>query len=239
VGVLFSMMPAPFGEVAPTRIRAALAFVVAFAIAIPSLGNAHTLSNEPAALLLGALTETMIGAVIGLTVRVALAAADTAGSLAGTAMGLGFANQVDPLFGGEAVPTSHILNSLSVLIFFVLSGHHVVVQALSASLTLAPPGGPFPTFQLENMVVLGSRIVAQGLRIASPVVATMFLVQLGLALVARAAQRVQIFTLSFGVTATLGVLVMLMAAPQIAQTIAATIGAIPDAIAQVMPGVAR
>jgi flagellar biosynthetic protein FliR len=89
------------------------------------------------------------------------------------------------------------------------------------------------------MVVLGSRIVAQGLRIASPVVATMFLVQLGLALVARAAQRVQIFTLSFGVTATLGVLVMLMAAPQIAQTIASTIGAIPDAIAQVMPGVAR
>jgi flagellar biosynthesis protein FliR len=239
VGILFSMLPAPFGEVAPVRIRAVLGFVSAFAISIPTLGNAHGLSTEPAVLLIGSLTELMVGAVMGLTVRTALAAADTAGTLAGNAMGLGFANQIDPLFGGEGVPTSAIMNSLAVMIFFVLNGHHVVLQALSASLTLAPPGGGVPTFALDELVTLGSRIVAQGLRIASPVVATMFIVQLGLALVARAAPRVQIFALSFGVTVTIGALILVMSAPQLAQTIGATIATIPDSLAQVMPGAAR
>ena len=239
VAVLFSMLPAPFGEVAPVRIRAVLGFLVAFSISIPSLGNAYGLSTEPAVLFIGSLTEMLVGAVMGLTVRTVLAAADTAGTLAGNAMGLGFANQIDPLFGGEGVPTSAIMNSIAVMLFFVLNGHHVVLQALSASLTLAPPGGEVPEFQLDQLVVLGSRIVAQGLRIASPVVATMFIVQLGLALVARAAPRVQIFALSFGVTVTIGALILVMSAPQLAQTIGSTIATIPDSLAHVMPGAPR
>ena len=239
VGVLFALLPAPFGEVAPVRIRAVLGFLVAFAISLPSLGNAYGLSVDPPVLLIGSLTELMVGAVMGLTVRTTLAAADSAGTLAGTAMGLGFANQIDPLFGGEGVPTSAIMNSLAVLIFFVLNGHHVVLEALSASLTLAPPGGGIPSFQFDELIVLGSKIVAQGLRIASPVVATMFIVQLGLALVARAAPRVQIFALSFGVTITIGALILVMSAPQLAQTIGATIATIPDALARVMPGAPR
>ena len=153
VGVMFSMLPAPFGDVAPPTVRAVLAFLVSFAITLPTLGNAYRMSTEPVDLLIGALTETVVGAVIGVTVRAALAAAEAAGTIAGTAMGLNFASQVDPLFGGESVPTAHIMNSLAVLIFFVLTGHHVVLEALSATLTLAPPGGDVPSFDGTALVV--------------------------------------------------------------------------------------
>lgn len=239
VGVLLAMMPAPFGDVAPPTIRALLAFLVAFAITLPTAGNAYRMSTEPVDLLIGGLTELVVGAVMGVTVRAALAAAEVAGMIAGTAMGLNFASQLDPLFGGESVPTAHILNSLAVLIFFVLSGHHAALEALSATLTLAPPGGGFPSFDGTALIRIGGRIMAQGLRIAAPVVATLFLVQLGLALASKAAPRVQVFALSFGVLITMGVLVLLMSAPQLAQTIGSVVATIPDALAQIMPRVQR
>ncbi|MDB4989007.1 MAG: flagellar biosynthetic protein FliR [Myxococcaceae bacterium] len=239
VVVAFALLPAPFGDLAPARIRAALSFIIAFAIALPTLGNAMSLPTDPAHLLISALSELLIGSVIGLTVRVTLGAAEAAGTLAGNAMGLGFANQVDPLFHSEGVPTTSLVSSLAVVIFFVLRGHHTVIEALSASLTIAPCGQGFPTFQAHHLLTLGTRIVAQGLRIASPVVATMFIVQLGTALVARAAPRVQVFALSFGVSVTLGALVLVVSAPQLAQGLATTISTIPDTLAQMLSGGAR
>lgn len=239
VAVVFALMPAPFGELAPVRVRAALSFMVAFVIALPTLGDASSLSVEPAQLLLSALTELIVGAVIGLTVRVTLAVAEIAGTLAGNAMGLGFAQHVDPLFGSEGVPTSSLIGSLGVLIFFVLRGHHVVLEALSASLTLAPCGGGFPSMNPARLALLGTRMVAQGLRIASPVVATMFVVQLGTALVARAAPRVQVFALSFGVSVSIGALVLLMCAPEVAQGLAALVHGIADHLVELLPRGAR
>jgi flagellar biosynthetic protein FliR len=239
VAIVLSMMPAPFGELAPARIRAALSFLIAFSLTIPTLGQAHTIPIDPAPLLVSSLAETMIGAVIGLTVRVTLAAAEAAGTLLGTSMGLGFANTIDPLFSDEGVPTTSLIGSLAVLVFFVLRGHHVVLEALSASLALAPCGHGFPQFPADRMIVLGSRIVAQGLRIASPVVATMFIVQLGMALVAKAAPRVQIFSLSFGVAVSIGALVIVASAPHIAQGLANLVSGIPDTLAQLLPGSAR
>jgi len=239
VAVAMSLMPAPFGELAPTRIRAALSFVIAFAITLPSLGQATTLSTDPMPLLLSSLSETLVGTVIGLTVRVALAAAEAAGTIAGNAMGLGFANQIDPLFNSEGVPTTTLMASLAVLIFFVLRGHHTVIEALSASLTIAPCGGAFPTFAPDQLLGIGSRIVAQGLRIASPVVGTSFIVQLGTALVARSAPRVQVFALTFGVSVTIGALVLVASAPQIAQGMAATLSAVPETLAKVLYGGSR
>lgn len=236
VAVVLALLPAPFGELAPVRIRAALSFVLAYVLALPGLGNAYTLSFEPASLLVSGLSELIVGAVIGLTVRVTLAAAESAGTLVGNAMGLGFAGQMDPLFGSEGLPTTTLTSSLAVLIFFVLRGHHVVLEALSASLTLAPSGAGFPALRMASLPLVGARIITQGLRIAAPVVATMFIVQLGTALVARAAPRVQIFALSFGVSVSIGALVLLMSAPELAQSIAGTISTIPDALVQVMPG---
>ena len=110
VAIMLALLPAPFGELAPARIRAALSFVLAFALTLPTLGDAHQISLEPAPLLISGLTELLVGAVIGLTVRVTLAAAEAAGTLTGTAMGLGFANQIDPLFGDEGVPTTTLIS---------------------------------------------------------------------------------------------------------------------------------
>jgi flagellar biosynthesis protein FliR len=236
VAMVLAMLPAPFGELAPSTIRGALSFVIAFVITLPALHAIPNLGTEPLAMLGFAGSEFLVGTAIGLTARVTLAAAEAAGTLAGNSMGLGFANQVDPLFNSEGVPTTSLLSYVAVLIFFVLRGHHAVIEALSASLITAPPAKGFASLPTDVLLMLGTKIVAQGLRIAAPVVGTMFISQLGMALVSRAAPRVQIFSLSFGVAVSVGALILVASAPQVAQGMANTLATIPDTLAQLLSG---
>jgi flagellar biosynthetic protein FliR len=236
VAVVLALMPSPFGDLAPMRIRAVLSFLLAMVLCIPHLGRAPLLVIEPGPLLVAAVTEVFVGSVIGLTARVTLAAAEIAGTIAGNAMGLGFAGSIDPLFGQEALPTTALMNSLGVLTFFALRGHHALFEALYASLSLVPAGEALSAIQANELTALGANMVAQGLRIASPVVATLFIVQLGTALVARAAPRVQIFALSFGVTVSVGALVLVTSAPQVASAISTATSSLLPMLTRVLRG---
>ena len=233
VALTFAALPAPFGGVTPLRIRTALSLVTTAALVLPQLDRLPNLPLQPTILLQAAIYELFIGGVIGLTVRVTLAAAEVAGGIAGQSMGLGFAGSVDPTHGESILPTTHILESLGTLIFFSFNGHHLVLAALGASFRAAPIGvAPDAAWGL-SVANLGAELVARGLQIAAPVVATMFIVQLGTAFVSRTAPRVHLFAFAFSVSIAAGMVVLWVAAPAVCTAIAVQIKHLPDALAAI------
>lgn len=236
VGVMLAAMPAPFGSVAPVRIRVALGLLIAVALSLPQAALAHELPLEPLALLRLAIPEAFVGMLLGTTVRVTLAGAQIAGTAIGFSSGLAFANSLDPTFGESAPPTSRALSSFAVVLFFTLGGHHAAMEALSQSMELAPVGDAFANVSEHGVLSIGANMMAQGLRIASPVVATMFIVQLGMALVSRAAPRVQLFSLTFAVAVSAGLLTLLVAIPSVAPAIAGDIQRLPADLAAAFGG---
>ncbi|MEM6955780.1 MAG: flagellar biosynthetic protein FliR [Myxococcota bacterium] len=234
VGAVFAAMPAPFGAVAPVRVRAALTFVVALTIAWPTLGVAATELDTATGIFRAGVGEVFIGGVIGVTVRVILASILVAGSAIGFSSGLAFAQSVDPALGENMSPISRALSSLGIAFFLILEGHHVLLDALTASARVAPVGDAFAAISHAGVVAVSGDMVAHGLRIASPVVATMFIVQLGLALTSRAAPRVQIFQLTFAVAVSSGLLLLFVASPSLAPSMAAEIRRLPQLIATVL-----
>ncbi|MGB0679821.1 MAG: flagellar biosynthetic protein FliR [Polyangiales bacterium] len=234
VAVIFASFPPPFSSVAPGRMRALLSLLVAWLLCL-SLPALPTVTVEPMpALLKAVLGEVLAGGVIGLTVRATLAAAEIAGDIAAFSMGLAFAASVDPLHGGQSTPVAQVMNALAALIFFALEAHHAVLQALVASLHTAPPGGAFVILTRTNVLHIGGEMLAHGLRFASPVVATMFIVQLSTGLVARAAPRVNLFSLAFGIAATVGMLTLLVSAPSIVHAITAVVRTLGPELARVV-----
>jgi len=231
VGAMLAALPAPLGSVAPVRVRVALGLLIAITLALPHVSLAATLPTDPAAMVALAFPELFVGLIIGVTVRVTLAAAEVAGTAIGFSSGLAFANSLDPTFGESSAPTSRALGAFAVVLLFVLHGHHSALLALSESLDLAPPGHAFAIAAQEGVVNIGASLMARGLRIASPVVATMFIVQLGMALVSRAAPRVQLFSLTFAVAVSAGLLTLLVAIPSLAPSIAADIHRLPADLA--------
>lgn len=227
VGIVLASLPAPFGSGAPVRIRVALGLFITLAICSPYWDSAPAIAIDPIVLGRAALGELLVGAVIGLTVRVTLAAAEVAGNLAGMSMGQGFAGSVDPSFGEQMLPVGRLFSSLTILIFFALEGHHVTLAALAWSLQRAPVGDALHAGIHTGVVEIAGGLVARGLRIASPIVAAMFIVQLGMGLVARAAPRVQVFSLTFAITSAVGALVLLASAPAVTAALAESVGELP------------
>jgi flagellar biosynthesis protein FliR len=222
-------LPAPFGGVAPMRIRTALSVVLTIATLVPLMGSLQPIATDPVTLGRAAACELLIGSVMGMTVRVTLAATEIAGTMAGQAMGLGFATSVDPTYGESILPTAYILGALGTLIFLAFNGHHVVIAALAESFARVPVGQALPPAVRYSALSLGGDLVARGLQIAAPVVATMFIVQLGTAFVSRSAQRVNLFAFSFSVGIAAGLLVLWVSAPSLANAITAQVRRLPDA----------
>lgn len=236
VGIVFASLPAPFGSVTPVRIRVVLTLFVSLALCAARQDGAPVIELEPVTLGRAALGELLVGAVIGLTVRVTLAAAEVAGNLAGTSMGQGFAASVDPTFGEQALPVGRLLGALMVLIFFAMDGHHVMLAALAWSLDAFPVGDAVGRIGGPGLLEVGAGLLARGLQIASPIVAAMFIVQLGMGLVARSAPRVQVFSLTFAVTSAVGGLVLFASAPAVAAALAETVAELPSLLSDALRG---
>lgn len=219
VGIAMASLPAPFGALSPTRIRVALGVLIAFALSTPRTDLLSSVHLDIPWLLQAGFGEVLLGTVIGLTARVTLAVADIAGSFVGLSMGMGFGGTVDPNYEEPTPSIAQALSAFTTLIFFALHGHHAVLAALGNSLHTAPPGETFVVLADDGVMRLGSTMVAHGLRIASPVVATMFLVQLGTALISKVAPRVHLFTLTFAIAVSAGALVLYTAMPSIATSL--------------------
>jgi flagellar biosynthetic protein FliR len=236
VALTFAGLPAPFGGVAPVRIRTALSVVVTLALLAASIDGLPRLPLEPALLGKAAVFELFIGALIGMTVRVTMAAAEAAGSMAGQAMGLGFAGSVDPTHGESVLATTYLLDSLGGLIFLSLGCHHIVLSALAASFHAAPIGAAISSGWQSSALSLGTDLIAAGLQIASPVIACMFIVQIGVAFVSRTAPRVHLFGFAFSITVGAGMLILWVAAPAVCTALVHRVQHLPDALSALGSG---
>jgi flagellar biosynthesis protein FliR len=236
VGITFAALPAPFGSVAPTTSRLALTLLIGFALCVPSFDPDQPIPLDPVVLTRIALVELFVGGVIGMTVRVMLGAAEIAGSAIGQVIGLGFASTVDPNQGDSVLPTTTLLGHVGTLIFLGLEGHHALLGALAQSFRIAPIGEPLGHVFGAGVLQIGSQMMARGMQIASPVIATMFIVQLGTALAARAAPRVHLMAFTFSVVVAAGILALFVAAPSVIAAVGSEMKRIPEALAAVVGG---
>lgn len=213
VGIAFASMPAPLGAGAPMVVRAGVGFLIAATLAVATPPPPGEIVLDPFYLGLAATGEAILGAAIGLTARAVVAAAEIAGEFAGAAMGMGFARVVDPTSGEDMLVVARLSSLAAMALFLQFDGHHILIAGLARSLESAPVGATLGTVSPEAVVSTMGAVFGAGLRLASPVVGILFFVQLALGLVARAAPRLQVFGISFGVAILVGLLTLHAALP--------------------------
>ena len=125
---------------------------------------------------------------------------------------------------------------LAVLTFFAARGHHAVIAALAESLVLVPPGAGVSDVVRAHGLELGTGLVAAGLRIASPVLGTMLVVQLAIAITSRAAPRLQVFSISFALAASVGLLTLVVSMTAISEAITHEVNTLPAALLEILGG---
>lgn len=204
---LFALVPVFGGSSIPLRIRAAVAFLLALVLtplAAPTMPELPLWAGVAAA-----FGEVLLGLAMGLVVRLSFLAAEFGGGALGLQMGLAFAQVVDPQTKEETPISARMLGLFAAVLFVAAGGHRMLLAALAESVTEVPIGAVFAHFESPyGMIALLSTATATGLRIAAPVMVALFLANVGLALLSRAAPQLQLFILSFGLSIALGGLIL-------------------------------
>ncbi len=147
-----------------------------------------------ATLAVGVAQEIMIGAMMGLLVRILFAAVQLAGELVGFQMGLTIANVVDPVSSNQVSIVSQLLYFSAILIFFVMKGHHTVLYAAMESFSLIPPFGmrlseSFGLFTVDRITAM-FRI---SLMFGAPMIVSLILATIVIGLIARTVPQMNVF----------------------------------------------
>lgn len=201
-------VPTFTGVSVPKRVRGAAALLIALVLTPSATTNLAGASL--ASLAVAALGEIFFGLAMGLVVRLSFFAAEFAGGALGLQMGLAFSQVVDPLSKERNPISSRILGIFATMLFVAADAHRMVLAALAGSVSSVVPGSVFAHVGSPQAIFsLLSVATSTGLRIAAPVMVSLFLANVALALLARAAPQLQLFALSFGLSIMLGFIILM------------------------------
>lgn len=169
---------------------------------------------------LGAIAgEILTGVLLGFCLQTVNAAMAIAGAIVSNAMGLSFANIVDPALGNIPV-LSQFFVILAALLFMSIDGHLQLINLLGESFLLIPIG-QLPEFGrwYEVLVQWLPEMFGFALTLALPITASLLLINLGLGLVTRSAPAMNIFSIGFPALLLCGLIFLLLSLPGFATAV--------------------
>lgn len=210
IGTMFMMLPGIGERSVPSRVRLTMALVLT-AILLPAHQKAYVVDLKAFGPILVILfQEIIVGAVLGLTARLAISALQIAGSVVAQQMGLGFATAVDPSQNQQGLLVGNFLTVLGITLIFATDMHHLVIAGLHDSYAIFAPG---------EMPIVGdvaqhiTRVIATsfriGIQLAAPFLVFGLLFNLGLGVLSRLMPQMQVFFIGLPLSILLGFLLLL------------------------------
>ncbi len=164
--------------------------------------------------------EFALGLLMGFAVRLIFAAVEVAGEYISVQMGYGAAAIFDPTVGSAVAPPTRLLFVVSSLVFFSIDGHHQVILALAGSYRRVPAGGVrLEVVDAEAVLVLFSGLFEAACRLALPILAVVFIINVVLGVLSRFAPQVNVFMLGFVLTMGLGMAALVVLMPSLVSAV--------------------
>lgn len=214
VGSGIMMMVGTGETLLPARVR--LIFALAFAaLLLPVLQPVFPpLPSSPSALALLVIKEILIGLYLGLTTRVIIAAAHTAGTIIATQTGLASAMLLDFTQTTQSTVITNLLSLMAVVLFFLTDLHHVALRGLAASYSVFAPGS-FPALAdlAQQFSLLVTRSFNIAAHLAAPHIVIGLITYLGAGVLARLMPTMQIFFVLMAPQILLGIFILMVILP--------------------------
>lgn len=165
---------------------------------------------------LGIAGEIILGAVIGLSVRLLFAAIQLAGQLVGFQMGFAIASIVDPLTSARISVIAHLNNLIGMLVFLSINAHHWFLRALVESFRLIPPFDfQFSNSLMRQLTNLSGNMFIISVKIGAPVIAALLLTSVAFGLVARTSPQMNIMIVAMPLKILVGLIFFIISIPYV------------------------
>jgi flagellar biosynthetic protein FliR len=194
----------------PTLVKFGLAAALAIALA-PGAGA--TAGSMP--VILAAPLELVIGLSIGFILTMGFEAVEVAGRVISLQLGLSLGAVFSPTTESSSTALDPFFSVLAGLVFLAMNLHLAMVKTLANSFVVYPVGGGWPA----DIAAMGAQTVALalelGVRVALPIALVLLLVELAVALLARAIPQINVFILGLPLKMLVGIAVLAMAIPSL------------------------
>ena len=172
------------------------------------------LADQENNLLMLSVRELGVGLALGFVTRMFFFALSMAGELVSVALGLGQAQIFNPMLGsmGNAVEQFYVL--IGTLVYLALNGHHLLIEGIVQSFSVSEVAllkFNFETF--AEMAIKAQGFFVLGIKIAGPILISMILIQVGIALVSRAVPQINVLSTSASITSLIGFVIIFVSLP--------------------------
>jgi flagellar biosynthetic protein FliR len=187
----------PFSSKAvPTLAKTLLAVGLALTVA-PSLGDTPP-PLDAGPLIVAAVQEALIGATMGFIAFLVFAAVQAAGDLIDVFGGFSLAAAFDPLSQNMNSVHGKLFSMLAMMLLFATNAHLLVIGGLLRSFESMPLGSTWqPHDAIEVITTLFGMFFASAVQIALPLIAVLFVADLGLALLTKVAPQLNAIGIMF------------------------------------------
>lgn len=194
-----------------TKIGLALAIAIVLYAAIPIPLEATT---DLLPYFIKVVKELIMGMILGFASLLIFIAVQMAGQLIGIDIGFGVVNIIDPLSAEQISIIGTLKNLIALVTFLLIDGHHVMLEAMTASFEMVPLGGMHLTSMLgQGLITITSEIFVMGIKLAAPVTAGLFMTSLALGIIARTVPQMNVFIVGFPLKIGIGVAIIALSLP--------------------------
>jgi flagellar biosynthetic protein FliR len=171
--------------------------------------------TRPAAIIFAMANELLLGVLMGLAVRMCFFGLQLGGQLVAQESGLAFGQIADPTTGLEQSIFSALYLQLGAVVFLIVGGHRVLMTVALDTFNAIPLLGDQGTFTrgvglVFDALTLGGEIAV---RVAAPVILTLFLVNAAMGFVSRTVPQFNILIIGFSLKGLIGFLLMAISLP--------------------------
>jgi flagellar biosynthetic protein FliR len=187
----------------PVRVMIALALSAFLMLAAPVVQAPIGSTTD---LMIAALGELFIGASLAFAFLVAYSATQIAGRVLDIQLGYGAASVLNPTTQTPAPLIGTVFGMAAIAVFLAIDGHHVLIRALALSIETYPPGELATNLDIGELLKFSGSMFTFGLALCAPVMFSLLLADIALAVMARSMPQLNVFILSFSVKIVLGLI---------------------------------
>ena len=157
--------------------------------------------------------ETLIGLLLGFIAYLFFTVVQIAGSFTDMQIGFSMANIINPMTGTQSPVLGNMYYMIGMLLFLSANGHHMFMRGILDSYRWLPLGNEtFARLQEGNLTEFLIRSLSEAfglaLQLSAPLVVALFLVDVGLGILARVAPQFNIFVIGIPIKIIVGLLLL-------------------------------
>ncbi len=228
VSGLFLLFPVFAAPHMPARTRIALAALSA-ALVTPGLPTVSLSDQGIPGMVILIGKELGVGVLMGFVSRLIFYAAEAAGALINSEIGLSLPQSMNPISGGQGTLFGTILNYSAGMTWLCLDLHHWLLAGILKTFNYLPVG----TAQWREPLLMEildrcSGIFVVALQMAAPLMAVSFIISLVLSTMGRAVPQMNVFLQSFSIRILAGLTVFGATCHLMSQHIANYLNRLPE-----------